>query len=311
MKINLTFMMLLALTTLNLSIVSCNGKEDEPDNGSVEPTPSEMSVTYVKKASCPNARMELFAVVNGEIYFAQDKLFAKYTPETDKWTTLSPLSHLGSLMEYDNHLFFNANSNLMIYNQSSDTWSDASEYLGCNPFGDFERGSFYNLGGKLFRYSSSGYRVYLHEYKPQSQSWVEVAQDIYNIPGFSNFNYKNTYNYDDKAYCAGGSIMEFDTNTGMISTKLSLNFTAECACAFDDSRMLCYSDEEYKYGERSIRICIYNPSINEFRSFGFSNNVSYPNYCEIPISTDKIINVGGRIFVGPTNAAFYEMKIKI
>lgn len=304
--------MLLALTTLNLSIVSCNGKEDEPDNGSVEPTPSEMSVTYVKKASCPNARMELFAVVNGEIYFAQDKLFAKYTPETDKWTTLSPLPHLGSLMEYDNHLFFNTGSNLMVYNQSSDTWSDASEYLGCDPFGDFDRGIFYNLGGKLFRYSSSGYMVYLQEYKPQSKLWVEVVKGLYNIPNLSNFNYKNTYNYDNKAYYAGGSIIEFDTNTGMFSTKIGLDFDPECACAFDDSRMLCYADDDFKYDRKRISISIYNPSINEFKTFQFSNydGFAYP-LCDIPILTDKIINVGGRIFVGPTNAAFYEIKIKI
>lgn len=256
MKINLTFLMLLTLTTLNLSIVSCNGKEDEPDNGSVEPTPSEMSVTYVKKASCPNAKMELFAVVNGEIYFAQDKLFAKYTPETDKWTTLSPLSHLGSLMEYDNHLFFNTGSNLMVYNQSSDTWSDASEYLGCDPFGDFDRGIFYNFGGKLFRYCSSGYMYYLLEYKPQSKSWSVLLQNnnVNGITYLRNFNYTNTYNYDNKAYCAGGSIIEFDTNTGMFSTKIGLDFDAECACAFDDSRMLCYADYDYNYGRKRIGI---------------------------------------------------------
>lgn len=299
--------MLLLITTLSLTFSSCGGNDDEPGNKD-NPHTSAVSVKYVKKANCPYADMRLYAVYDGEIYFSNSVTFAKYSPNSNTWTTLQPLNISSNfLFVYKNRLFSAGGSTLEIYDKSNDSWSDATNFLGALPHEGHSNStwSFAVVDGKLYMrgYYNTQHRVYNNATK----LWETVSI----VPPGNN---PNIFNFKGCGYYISDSaVYEYNTYNNTIFEKINVSAKYSYVCAYNSSTMLAMSNSKRFYS--SLILCLYNPENNDFKKFEFVNDNTIPidgvEYCDIPIISDKIVNFNNRFFIGPDNSQFYEIELKL
>ncbi len=296
--------MLLLVATLSLTFTACGGDDsDEPENPNNPENPdpsasSTLSVEFLKKVNCPYQTMSLHAVYDGEVYFSNGQAFAKYSPESDTWITLKPLSTYSScLFVYQNRLFCAAknSSYLEVYDKPNDSWSDATSFLGS--LTNSIVGYFAVVDGKLYGINSYSVQVY----NASTKGWDEFQLSLYLPENSSNIFSYNGCGY----YLSDGSICEYNTETYKSFVKISCDY-GELACAYNNSKMLIIGNSK-----TYLHLHLYSPATNDLQSYHFCNHRNHPEYqyCDIPIVTDKIVNINNRFFVGPENSKFYELKL--
>lgn len=274
-----------------LAMASCGDKNEAgDDNGTL---PAAIKVTFEKRANCPESYVTLCAVLDNEIYYLSTSSLLKYTPSSDKWETLvGALRDSYSIFAFEGEIFCHyGNFQLAMYDKSNNSWVDAAEKLGRHD--NISIRQCVTLCGKLFVRNHS-YQCYV--FNPDTRSFEQIN-------GTAPTNTENICEIGDNAYTIGGStISQFNTNSFASSNKLNLDHAYDLVCNYDASRMLCVYANALPY---SLGVGIYNPATNDCAEYRIDNADR-----QIPTVGDHIVNAGGRIFIGPTNAAFYELKIR-
>lgn len=289
-----------------MALASCGDDDkDSPNEPEIPNLSSNVAVKYVKKSNCPFATMPVYAVYENEIYFINGVSFAKYSPNSDNWTELKPLpSYSASLFVFQNRLFSVNMSEgvLLIYDKATDTWSDAISFLGSTiPYAGYAV-----VDNKLYAHRHLNDQVY----DSTSKSWNR-------IPLGPPTNTSNIFDFNNECYfIRDQSIMRYSCESNTEEKKLNLETKYLYVCAFNNSSMLGMSNS--LFGDYvHLLLCIYTPLTNDIKTCIFTNDPNYKNhtekieYADIPILSDKIVNVGGRFFVGPDNSKFYEIQFKL
>lgn len=274
-----------------LAVASCSEKDDAGDgNGS---NPAAIKLTFEKKANCPESKVLSYAVLDNEIYYLSSSSLLKYSPVGNKWETLTAAPSSGAaIFAFEGEIFcYCIYYKLAMYDRSNNTWIDASEKLcQCNNLSIFECAT---LCGKLFVCSmGKGYMIF----NPDTRLFETI-----NGTALTNTQNKNICEIGDNAYTvSSGVIYQFNTNSFVSSSKLNVR-RYDLVCNYGASRMLALKTEGLPY---HLSVGIYNPATNEC-----AEDIVY-NTGQIPAVGEHLVSVGNRIFIGPVNAAFYELKIK-
>lgn len=66
-----------------------------------------------------------------------------------------------------------------------------------------------------------------------------------------------------------------------------------------------------KYEYKSYNFCLYNITENDYQAFNVTNTNSDGGLNNtIPITTDKLVYIKDKLFIGPSNGLFYELELK-
>lgn len=271
-----------------LAVASCSEKDDAGDgNGS---NPAAIKLTFEKKANCPESKVLSYAVLDNEIYYLSSSSLLKYSPVGNKWETLTAAPSYGeAIFAFEGEIFCYYNYKLAMYDRSNNTWIDASEKL-CQ-YNNLSIIECATLCGKLFvRGTGKGYMIF----NPDTRLFETI-----NGTAPTKTQNKNICEIGDNAYTvSSGVIYQFNTNSFVSSSKLNVR-PYNLVCNYGASRMLALNTHpSYLY------VGIYNPATNEC-----AEDIVY-NTGQIPAVGEHLVSVGNRIFIGPVNAAFYELKIK-
>lgn len=290
----------------SLLLTAC-GNDDNGD----DPTTSlnDSKLVFTKMANCPVSAELHSTVYNGLIYFnsgAGD--FISYNPARNEWKTLArtPASYYFSLFVWQGKLYWHGgspNDIVRIYRPESDSWSKTDEFALHN-----EYGTMYNIGNKIFLFEVNTCKTYQFD----TQDWKDLDDQTMTNCTFCTI--------DNLAYgIYNNTIYQFDPETYIATPKVNIpggnyNRSTLAVCPYKEQQMLYIWSNKFIYGIGiAARIGIYTPSTNDYIEKDFTTDTT-PGTSEakadIPMVINKLTYVDGRVFAGPNNAAFYELKIK-
>lgn len=294
---------------LSLALTACGGD----DNGEDPAKPlGNAKISFTKMANCPVAAEMQATVYNGLIYFVSGAGdFISYNPAKNEWKTLArtPHGYYSNIFVWQDELYWHggsSNDDIYIYHPETDSWSKTEEIA---PHSNY--GMMFNIGDNLFLLNGPSrigmaYQKDTRQWKKLEDETIAYCSDSFcQIDNMAYAIFKNTiYQFDPETYTTTAKI-----NTPSYNTYLT-------ACLYKQRQMLYSQCGVARYDEENIyaTIGIYTPSTNEFSEIHINNKV--PNgvtnliQVDIPMIINKLTHIDGRIFVGPNNAAFYELKIK-
>lgn len=293
---------------LSLALTACGGDDDNQGKKDNE-IPENAKITFTKMANCPVAADLRATVYNGLIYFISDAGdFISYNPTKNEWKTLArtPESYYSNIFVWQDKLYWHGGSyNICVYNPVTDSWSKTEEIAPHNNYG-----MMFNIGNKLFLLFAPDsiclvYQTDTQQWKKLDDKTIASCADsfcqIYNMAYAISQN--TIYQFDPETY----------TTTAKINTPSFSSSTYLSACLYKQRQMLYTKCYVSKIDETDIVaiIGIYIPSTNEYSEIRIDNEaLNGVRQMHIPMPINRLTYIDGRIFVGPNNAAFYELKIK-
>lgn len=289
------FFLLIGIFTIALT--ACEG-DDNNGNDPTKPL-DDAQISFTKMANCPVATEMKSTVYNGLIYYASQSSddFLSYNPKNNEWKTLAQTpnqinsSNKNFFAWMDKlycHLIGGQTEEAYIYQPETDNWIKTDQITPPS-----SRGMTCNIGGKLFLfYNSSKCKVYHFD----MQKWEDLESTDFG--SCNNFCQINNIAYG----IAGSDIYQFDPETYITTRKVTLpNISGTLAVSLCNQQQMIYTQSQGTYYGPKAKVGIYTPSTNEYSEI---SNV------EIPMMINKLTYFDGRFFIGPNNAAFYELKIK-
>lgn len=297
------------------ALVACEGgdgkdveKPGNGNNGENDTPQQETLLTWTKRASCPIMSVNERISLNGVIYMASTAGdFVSYDPTKDTWNTLTRIS--GHLFAWQENLYRQVDSDIYIYRSDTDTWEEATNLPKLTPMPSLSPsiiGLVYSIGGRLFQLHGSSNYYNARIYQSNTHKWedTEINRDGIPLGVYLKYFVPNTH-YCEVKNCLylyyEGVILQFNPTNCIFTTKISLDHTPSYIVKYDENNILYYSPDKkgyhYRYGFYSI-------TKNEYSTYDMT---SAP---ESPAPKGPITNINNRLFFGPDNAAFYELKIK-
>ena len=291
----------------SLLLTAC-GNDDNGD----DPTTSlnDSKLVFTKMANCPVSAELHSTVYNGLIYFnsgAGD--FISYNPARNEWKTLArtPASYYFNLFVWQGKLYWHGgspNDNVRIYRPESDSWSETDEFAPHDRYG-----MVYNIGNKIFLLFGPDHICKTYQF--DTQDWKDLDD--------RTIAYCTFCTIENLAYgIFDNTIYQFDPETYIATPKVNIpggnyNRSTLAVCPYKEQQMLYIWSCTYGAGSIFARVGIYTPSTNDYIEKDFSTHPvqgSSEAKADIPMVINKLTYVDGRVFAGPNNAAFYELKIK-
>lgn len=302
------FFLLLGICCLALTACGSDDNGDDP----AKPL-DNAKISFTKMANCPNAEVDEAIVWKNAIYYVNSNSFICYNPSKNEWKSLAPAPAI-NIFVWQNKLYcHNASgnssvaSNIHIYSDTNNTWQISNDIA----LPSFNSGNaittIKSIENKLFAVSYSGHS-HVITYLPDSREWQNenTIQEPVIINPTCQIEGKTYYIYSNIIY-------QFDPETYVTTQKVNIpqqRNTTLAVCQYNQEQMLyIYSsgtNEKFR-----ITIGIYTPSTNEYseRDFASQEGIGVSK-AEIPMIINKLTYIDGRIFAGPNNAAFYELKFK-
>lgn len=294
----------------SLLLTAC-GNDDNGD----DPTTSlnDSKLVFTKMANCPVSAELRSTVYNGLIYFnsgAGD--FISYNPARNEWKTLArtPASNYEfSIFVWQGKLYWYGGipeDGIRFYCPESDSWS-VTEEIASDHYG-----RIYNVGNEIFC-------SFHYVYQQNTGNW-ELLEDNTFANCSGSFCQMNDMAYGiDKGKKPSTTIYQFDSKTYVTISKIQVDNPGDrytsytlAMCPYNQQQILyIWSFGNPDFAE--ARVGIYTPSTNDYIEKDFSTHPvqgSSEAKADIPMVINKLTYVDGRVFAGPNNAAFYELKIK-
>lgn len=304
------FFLLIGIFTLALT--ACEGD----DNNGDDPTKplDDAQISFTKMANCPDAEVDQAIVWKDAIYYVNRTSFLRYTPAKNEWQSLAPAPSTNLFVWQDKlYCFYNSSDKqIYVYADTTDSWEIADDIPIFNEDGNRTNG-IYKAGNKLFADISCGSYYTYHVYLLESKQWKNLKQNL-------NFDFlQYACQIGDKVYYNTSlAIFQFDPESCITTQKLSISRPSYstggklAVCSYNPQQML-YTLSGGKNGDYRVTTGIYTPSTNEYSEKVFGNNphgLTEVTIADIPMAINLLTYFDGRFFVGPNNAAFYELKIK-
>lgn len=292
----------------SLLLTAC-GNDDNGD----DPTTSlnDSKLVFTKMANCPVSAELHSTVYNGLIYFnSRAGDFISYNPARNEWKTLARTPATSfvyfSLFVWQGKLYWHSgspNDNVRIYRPESDSWSETDELALHN-----EYGTMHNIGNKILLFKSNHI---CKTYQFDTQDWKDLDDNTIAYCTFCTIDNLAYGIYDNTIY-------QFDPEIYISTPKVNIpggnyNRSTLVVCLYKEQQMLYIWSCTYGAGSIFARVGIYTPSTNDYIEKDFSTHPvqgSSEAKADIPMVINKLTYVDGRVFAGPNNAAFYELKIK-
>lgn len=294
---------------LSLALTACGGD----DNGEDPAKPlGNAKISFTKMANCPVAAEMQATVYNGLIYFVSGAGdFISYNPAKNEWKTLArtPQGYYSNIFVWQDELYWHggsSNDDICVYHPETDSWSKTEEIA---PHSNY--GMMFNIGDNLFLLNSPS-RIGM-AYQKDTRQWKKLEDEIitYCSALFCQI--------DNMAYTIfKNTIYQFDPETCITTQKISISRPSSstggilAVCAYNQQKML-YTFSSGVNEDFRVTTGIYTPLTNEYTEKVFGNDphgLTDITITDIPMLINRLTYIDGRFFVGPNNAAFYELKIK-
>lgn len=300
---------------LSLALTACGGD----DNGEDPAKPlGNAKISFTKMANCPDAEVDKAVVWKEAIYYVNRTSFLRYSPTKNEWQSLAPAPSTDLFVWQDklycfcNSFHTSIHNRLYIYSDTTDAWEITDDIPVYNDDGNRTNG-IYKVGNKLFADISCGSYYTYHVYLPDSEQWKNLKQNL-------SFDFQRfSCQIGDKVYYnTSSAIFQFDPETCITTQKISISRPSSSSggilavCAYNQQKML-YTFSSGVNEDFRVTTGIYTPLTNEYTEKVFGNDphgLTDITITDIPMLINRLTYIDGRFFVGPNNAAFYELKIK-
>ena len=298
------FFLLIGIFTIALT--ACEGD----DNNGDDPTKplDDAQISFTKMANCPDAEVDQAIVWKDAIYYVNRTSFLRYTPARNEWQSLAPAPSTNLFVWQDKLYCPNGNLDFYVYSAVTEAWEPTTDIAAIT---DNHFGKILNIGNTLFRIGNSGY--YCMFYQSDSREW-KYFDGQYST---CSFPFEYSCEIEGKGYSFVG-IYLFDPETRITTLKVNIPSKGGTisGCLYNQRQMLYSQCSVSRYDKEDIyaTIGIYTPSTNEYNEMTIESKV--PNgatnvtQVDIPMVINLLTYFDGRNFVGPNNAAFYELKIR-
>lgn len=306
--------MVFLIQLFSLTITSCSDTDKDEPNNSIGDS-SNNKLTFYKKANCPYASLPTFVALNNEIYMTNGIDFAKYQIDSNKWVELSTPKQISGNMRFlylivycDDVYGVYSHYNSVItdfikYNRNEDKWDSASNVI--SPLDKSNLTWVYVINNQIF---AQCYWGDTYSYNSADKQWTRTTP-YPSLPINPDLN-NNCVIDNDLYYVEDCTLRVCNAESLKTSTKKVLDENYSMMTPFRNGNILllnCNAKYEYK----SYHFCLYNITENDYQAFNVTNTNSDGGLNNtIPITTDKLVYIKDKLFIGPSNGLFYELELK-
>lgn len=189
------------------------------------------------------------------------------------------------------------------YNRNEDKWDTTSNDI--SPLNTSNFMWVYVINNKIL---AQFYWGQTYVYNSVDRQWEE-AKPYLSLPTNPKL-YNNCVIENDLYFIQDRKLHLFNAESLQTSTKKVLDENYTIMTPYQNGTILflnCIQRNEY----RQYNLCLYNVTDNDYQVFKFNNENSGGSLNNnVPITTDKLVYIKDKLFIGPTNGSFYELNLK-